>query len=425
MNKHILITVFACCYTFLIYAQWEKISKPNIGPPPASNCESYDEYAIGSNSAFYFCRNYYSCGGGGSGMYVWYKIYRTENSGQNWEFMFEDNNIYGGEAIGLIDWYFISGDTGFIHRQDNGWYYFVERTPDGLNSLYECGNAFGFYSVIKMIDFSNMVVAQSNKFMKLENDTFKVIYNFPASDTLYFSKIEATNNDYYLLGFRNGNIDDLIFKSSDGGYNWDTSFYNPVHNITNIKFSSDSIGMMVGNNGLIYKTENAGITWDQKETSINVNLKSIDYLNESTWVVVGDSGKIIMTYDGGTTWFSKASPTNLTLFEVRFPEKDDIVMIRSEESLWKTDINYFNISEQKSLLMNLFPNPAKNKITISSSAIIGVTQLSIFNVSGEKVMERKLTDNETQIDISALPRGVYFVRLQNEKMVEVGKMVKE
>jgi hypothetical protein len=40
-------------------------------------------------------------------------------------------------------------------------------------------------------------------------------------------------------------------------------------------------------------------------------------------------------------------------------------------------------------------------------------------------MERQLTDTETQIDINALPRGVYFVRLQNEKTVEVGKMVKE
>ncbi len=73
----------------------------------------------------------------------------------------------------------------------------------------------------------------------------------------------------------------------------------------------------------------------------------------------------------------------------------------------------------------IVPNPAKDKITISSPAITGNTQLSIFNVNGEKVMERQLTDNETQLDISALPRGVYFVRLQNEKMVEVGKMVKE
>jgi hypothetical protein len=71
------------------------------------------------------------------------------------------------------------------------------------------------------------------------------------------------------------------------------------------------------------------------------------------------------------------------------------------------------------------PNPVKDKITISSPSLTENTHLSIFNVSGEKVMERELNHNETQIDISALPRGVYFVKLQNEKMVDVGKMVKE
>jgi len=39
-----------------------------------------------------------------------------------------------------------------------------------------------------------------------------------------------------------------------------------------------------------------------------------------------------------------------------------------------------------------------------------------------------ITENEaillTQSDINALMRGVYFVRLQVEEMVEVGKMVK-
>ena len=82
-----------------------------------------------------------------------------------------------------------------------------------------------------------------------------------------------------------------------------------------------------------------------------------------------------------------------------------------------------NITSKSNLI--LYPNPAKDKITISHLHITGITQLSIFNVNGEKVMEKQLTNNETQIDISALPRGVYFVRVQNEKMVEVAKMVKE
>jgi len=75
--------------------------------------------------------------------------------------------------------------------------------------------------------------------------------------------------------------------------------------------------------------------------------------------------------------------------------------------------------------LTIIPNPSNNKIIISSSAITGNTLLSIFTVSGEKVIERQLTDTETQIDISALSRGVYFVRVQDEKMVEVGKIIKQ
>ena len=75
--------------------------------------------------------------------------------------------------------------------------------------------------------------------------------------------------------------------------------------------------------------------------------------------------------------------------------------------------------------MTINPNPAKDIITISSPLITENTNLSVCNVSGEKVIERQLTDTETQIEISALPPGVYFVRVQNEKMVEVWKMVKE
>ena len=81
--------------------------------------------------------------------------------------------------------------------------------------------------------------------------------------------------------------------------------------------------------------------------------------------------------------------------------------------------------QSEGINLSIRPNPVKDKITIFSPAITRNTLLSIFNVSGEKVMEKQLTETETQIDISTLQRGVYFVRVQNEKMVEVGKMVKE
>ncbi|MEZ5197728.1 MAG: T9SS type A sorting domain-containing protein [Bacteroidales bacterium] len=73
----------------------------------------------------------------------------------------------------------------------------------------------------------------------------------------------------------------------------------------------------------------------------------------------------------------------------------------------------------------LYPDPAKNRLTISSSAIKSNAELSIFNLNGKKVFEKQIRNKETQIDISSLPRGVYFVRLQNQNTVEVMKMVKE
>ena len=96
-------------------------------------------------------------------------------------------------------------------------------------------------------------------------------------------------------------------------------------------------------------------------------------------------------------------------------------MVEVEEACANTSIKE-KITDN---IISVIPNPSKDKITISSPSINEITNLSIFNVSGEKVMERQLTETETQLDISALPRGVYFVRVQNEKMVEVGKVVKE
>jgi hypothetical protein len=135
--------------------------------------------------------------------------------------------------------------------------------------------------------------------------------------------------------------------------------------------------------------------------------------------------------DGGNLWIIQ--PTGISnwwtyFYSVKFTDASIGYIVGDDGTIIKTingggmGLNDYSFSYNR---LNIIPNPANNKITISSPILTGITQLSILNVTGEKVLERKLTENETQIDISTLPRGVYFVRLQNEKMVEVGKMVKE
>jgi uncharacterized repeat protein (TIGR03803 family) len=75
--------------------------------------------------------------------------------------------------------------------------------------------------------------------------------------------------------------------------------------------------------------------------------------------------------------------------------------------------------------VSLYPNPASNLITIETTPPNIKCRLSIMNPNGQELISRQVTEPKTKIDISNLPKGVYFVRLKNEKTMEVGKFIKQ
>jgi hypothetical protein len=75
--------------------------------------------------------------------------------------------------------------------------------------------------------------------------------------------------------------------------------------------------------------------------------------------------------------------------------------------------------------INVYPNPASNKITIQTSTTPIKFELSILNINGKELISRLITESKTQIDINNLSNGVYFVRTTGEKTVQFGKFVKQ
>ncbi|MEI6297729.1 MAG: T9SS type A sorting domain-containing protein, partial [bacterium] len=75
--------------------------------------------------------------------------------------------------------------------------------------------------------------------------------------------------------------------------------------------------------------------------------------------------------------------------------------------------------------LTIYPNPASNSITIEAPATSSQSQLSIKDVNGQVLIARQITESKTQVDISNLSSGVYFVWLACEKTVQVGKFVKQ
>ena len=96
----------------------------------------------------------------------------------------------------------------------------------------------------------------------------------------------------------------------------------------------------------------------------------------------------------------------------------------NKATVMKYDTTFFGINELQNTRLSLYPNPTTDKITVVTSGLSTTSQLSIIDLNGQEVLTRQITNPKTQIDISNLPSGVYFVRLTNDKTVEVGKIMK-
>ncbi len=75
--------------------------------------------------------------------------------------------------------------------------------------------------------------------------------------------------------------------------------------------------------------------------------------------------------------------------------------------------------------ISVFPNPAVNTVTVSLSdngSPGGV--LGVYDLTGRRVMERRITSVSFQLDVSALKSGVYFIVANNEAHRRVVKLVK-
>lgn len=79
--------------------------------------------------------------------------------------------------------------------------------------------------------------------------------------------------------------------------------------------------------------------------------------------------------------------------------------------------------------VNLYPNPAKDKITVEIKAQgLKFNSIEIMNMMGQTVKTINsilLSNGKTDIDISALPKGIYVMNFLSEKGNIVKKVVKE
>ena len=97
----------------------------------------------------------------------------------------------------------------------------------------------------------------------------------------------------------------------------------------------------------------------------------------------------------------------------------------SKATVEKFDSVYIGINEHSNPGFLIYPDPASTKITVRMPEKLEKGELSILNPSGQICMTNIVSGINTTIDISTLPSGLYFIRLNNDKKVAVGKFIKQ
>jgi len=262
---------------------------------------------------------------------------------------------------------------------------------------------------------------------------------FGGSSSDYFKQIKKTNdNGFVICGTtrspQSGDVSDTSRGLSDiwvlkldslGNKIWDKRFGGNNYDVGVCVLQDFDGGYLIG-----------GYT----QSPMGLDISEPPYGSDDYWVIKIDSlgnkiwdkrfGGTGINYLGGMILLpdssivmsgSSDSSTSAVKTDPGYGSSD-FWLIRFKYGNFPTGISSASSSHQS---ISVHPNPTQNWITIDSDASISVREFILYDLSGRKILERKILDSN-KIDISNIPTALYFYQIvDNMHRVYFGKLVKQ
>ena len=344
-------------------------------------------------------------------------------------------------AVGWRDWLGADGMESFIDKTNSNTFYGTSQN----GQLYRSNNGGNSYS-----DLNEPGSGSGNWVTPFEQDP--VIAN-----TIY-------------VGYN------IVYKSSNSGGSWSAISQNFGSNLNNLKISpSNNQIMYASRSPFIYRTTDAGAT-DWTQLAIpggTINSIAIHPTNPDK-VAVATTGneRVYVSNDGGASWTSyKMNLPNFSALAVIWDDngKDGLYLgmdygiyyIDNTFTEWQpysnllpnVMINELDINNTTNTLyagtygrglwasplvdssagvedvisessVSIYPNPATSEITIALPKPMNA-EIRIFDVTGKLLVyqPQALIERKHTMNVSALPPGVYFVRINSEDGTATKKLL--
>jgi photosystem II stability/assembly factor-like uncharacterized protein len=239
-----------------------------------------------------------------------FKIYRTTDGGDSWNFMYQTDGpitsiFFLDDNNGWIT-YWESAGSKIIYTSDGG----INWTQRFYGNYYSFSNLY-FFNSLNGLAFGIFGSPQSDALFRTNNGGYnwEIVFGNLYYISIYFvDSLTGWAGGYSLSGINS------IKKTTDGGITWIDFPSDSLNFIRKIQFFNNSVGWVIAGNEL-YFTLNGGLNWNLSVSLIN-DFCFVDQNNG--WYVSGD--KIFKTSNAGTNWNLQYANNGRELFNILFKD---------------------------------------------------------------------------------------------------------
>lgn len=124
-----------------------------------------------------------------------------------------------------------------------------------------------------------------------------------------------------------------------------------------------------------------------------------------------------------SSWFAESAPPSLTRNDLaQFVISSTLGTVYYDNLYLYKGID-LNTDSFKAASINMYPNPVKNILNIEARS--NIKNVSVYNVLGQKVIEKSPNSNSISLQTSNLQNGVYVVKANIDGKISTSKFVKQ
>ncbi len=231
----------------------------------------------------------------------------------------------------LTDVYFIDANTGWACGEGGA---LIKSINGGNNWSNQYTGFLTNNQGVYFFDATHGYLANENNFLYSADggSTWTIRYRF---SNLYFEKMFFLNKDTgWVSGEFNGQFS--LYRTIDGGNNWNSQVFGISNNITSVQFLSTGEGWLCGENGLYASSSNYGVNWNYSSPSGINNFNAVYFIDTQNGYIAGDGGLLLNTSNGGTNWSPVTLPNAVDLNAVYFSNTSTGVVLGANKNIFYT-----------------------------------------------------------------------------------------